>query len=310
MTAQQNTKKISKRERNFWMLVILSMVLAIITWHNGVSKPQNLIVDPNNPDAVLPSSIEPTYNCDESNPFSEKNLATWSATNAPGSYNATVIDLVNNCTYSAGNPDAVFPMASTGKVMVATGVLEKVGRGEIDFLSIQSDLIAMITQSDNNAADRLYAVMGKTAAMQDLEMRYGLSKTSTDSGWGTTRTTSADQAKLLSQVIGTRESPLPEAQRIILRDLMKSVNPQQSWGAGTNIPTGWTVAVKNGWYQSVSGDLPPVGLWRVNTVGFVWDQDGVPRWIYTAFSNEWPTQAAGISAWNDFASLITANLAS
>lgn len=297
-------RAISKRERNFWALVVLSLVLAIITWRHGADRDDALVADPAT-SATISETPTPKYDCAAHNPFNDAALATWTAAHNPGTYNATVIDLVNDCSYGIGNPEAKFPMASTGKVMIATGVLEKVAKGEFDYASIQSDMTSMITQSDNNAADRLYAKMGKAVPMQDLESRYGLSSTVTDRGWGTTLTTSADQAKLLNQVIGLQESPLPEAQRVILRDLMKAVNPDQAWGAGTNIPAGWSVAKKNGWYQSVAGDIPPVGKWRINTVGMVWDQVNTPRWIFTAYSNEWPSQAAGISAWNDLAALVS-----
>lgn len=308
MANRRKPKTISKRERNFWALVVLSLVLAIVTWRHGAQRSESLVADPTNPAVVISAEPTPEYDCASNNPFNETALASWTATHNPGSYNATVIDLVNNCTYTAGNPEAVFPMASTGKVMIATGVLEMVARGELDYPSIESDMTLMITQSDNSAADRLWAKMGKAEPMRDLEARYGLTQTTTERGWGTTLTTSADQVKFLNQVIGLQESPLPEAQREILRNLMRNVNPEQAWGAGTNTPAGWPVAVKNGWYQSVAGDLPPVGLWRVNTVGFTWDTSNTPRWTYSAYSNEWPTQAAGIAAWNDLAALISGAL--
>lgn len=299
----------SKRERNFWTLVVLSLVLVVISWRNAAERTETLVTNPTNPAEIISAPPTPAYDCSTNDPFSTENLATWNATHIPGSFNATVLDLKNNCTYSIGNAEATFPMASTGKVIIATGVLEKISRGEIDYASVQADMQSMITVSDNSAADRLFALIGKATTFQDIETRYGLTKTTTDRGWGTTLTNSADQAKLLNQVIGLAPSPLPEESRVILRDLMKSVIPDQAWGAGTNVPTGWTVAVKNGWYQAVPGDIPPVGLWRVNTVGMTWDETGQPRWIFTAYSNEWPSQSAGVSAWNDLAALITANIA-
>lgn len=308
MSPRRNLKQISKRERNFWALVVLSLILAVVTWQHGSQRSDSLIADPANPDVVISAQPTPEYDCAINNPFNDVAITTWTTKHTPGSYNATAIDLVNNCTYSLGNPDGRYPMASTGKVMIATGVLEMVANGILDYSSIQSDLTAMITQSDNSAADRLYAIMGKAAPMQDLEVRYGLTQTTTDRGWGTTLTSSADQAKLLNQVIGKQESPLPEAQREVLGTLMKSVVPEQAWGAGTNIPAGWSAAVKNGWYQSVPGDIPPVGLWRINTVGLVSDAVNTPRWILTAYSNEWPSQSAGISAWNDLSALLSGAL--
>jgi len=304
----QKSTTMSKRERNFWTLVILSLILAVITWRNGNSRTEDLVVNPTDPATVISAQPTPEFSCADQDPFSAEKIATWTATHNPGTFNATVIDLVNNCTYSIGTPDATFPMASTGKVIIATGVLEKVARGEIDYAAVESDMRAMITVSDNAAADRLFALIGKAPTFQDIEARYGLTKTTTDRGWGTTLTNSADQVALLNQVIGVAPTGLPEAQRSVLRELMKSVVPDQAWGAGSNIPAGWSGAVKNGWYQAVPGDIPPVGLWRVNTVGMAFDETGKPRWAYSAYSNEWPTQAAGVSAWNDLAALIAAEL--
>ncbi len=304
-----NAKRMSKRERNFWTLVVLSFILVLVTWRNANDREQSLVIDPTNPQIVTSAEPTPEYDCAANNPFSDANLANWTATHNPGTFNATVLDVLNNCKYEIGNAQATFPMASTGKVIIATGVLEKVARGEIDFASVEADMRSMITVSDNAAADRLFALIGKAPTFIDIETRYGLSQTKTDRGWGTTLTNSADQVKLLDQVIGSAQSSLPDAQRQVLRDLMKSVVPDQAWGAGTNVPTGWSVAVKNGWYQAVPGDIPPVGLWRVNTVGMTWDELGTPRWIFAAYSNEWPTQGAGVSAWNDLAALITANIA-
>jgi hypothetical protein len=137
-----------------------------------------------------------------------------------------------------------------------------------------------------------------------------LGSTTTGGAWGTIMTNSSDQASLLNQVVGTTESSLPEAQREVLRDLMSRVNPEQAWGAGNeeDIPENWTAAVKNGWYLSVDGDRPPVGLWRINTLGYVWDQTKTPRWIFTGYSNTWKTQERGISAWNDITQQLSATL--
>jgi beta-lactamase class A len=168
----------------------------------------------------------------------------------------------------------------------------------------------MITQSDNGAADRLFKIIGKNNAVASIASRYGLTNTTTGGAWGTIMTNSSDQASLLNQVVGTAESPLLEAQRATLRNLMIRVNPEQAWGAGSvgGIPELWTSAVKNGWYLSVAGDRPPVGLWRVNTLGYVSDPSNQPRWIFTGYSNTWSTEERGISAWNAITAQLTATL--
>ena len=240
----------------------------------------------------------PTYDCEANSPTDPVFVSQWVSEFGAEDYNATITDLVNGCKYEIGDSTKVFPMASTGKVMVATGILEKVAAGSLTYESVQGDMTLMITQSDNNAADRLFKKMGKGAAMSDLINRYGLTSTSVGKGWGTTLTNSADQSHLLDQVVGLEESPLPEAQRAILRDLMTHVNPEQAWGAGRGVPEGWTGAVKNGWYLSVPGDIPPVGLWRINSLGYVWDESGVARWSVAGYSNTWATQERGESAWS------------
>jgi hypothetical protein len=91
---------------------------------------------------------------------------------------------------------------------------------------------------------------------------------------------------------------------------MTRVNPEQAWGAGPGggIPDLWTGAVKNGWYLSVPGDRPPVGLWRINTLGYVWDANKSPRWIFTGYSNTWTSQERGISGWNAITKQLSATL--
>lgn len=251
----------------------------------------------------------PEYDCAANSPVDTVFVEAWVAEFGAGDFNATVKDLVNGCVYELGASANTFPMASTGKVMVATGVLERVASGAITYESVSDDMTLMITQSDNSAADRLFKKMGKTVAMADLISRYGLTATTAGKGWGTTLTNSMDQAHLLEQVIGSEPSPLPEAQRVVLRDLMTHVNPEQVWGAGKGVPETWTGAVKNGWYLSVPGDIPPVGLWRINSVGLVWDATGIERWILTGYSNTWETQERGESAWSALAVHVSGVLA-
>ena len=256
--------------------------------------------------------VTPAYDCGANSPLPQSFFDTWYTEFAPTSFNVTVVDLVEDCTYTLGDGSLTFPTASTGKVIVATGVLEMVAAGTLDYASVDSDLELMITQSDNSAADRLFKKIGKNDAVTSIASRYGLINTTTGGAWGTIMTHSNDQTLLLNQVVGTAESPLPEAQRIILRDLMTRVNPEQAWGAGSSaaIPDLWTSAVKNGWYLSVAGDRPPVGLWRVNTMGYVWDQNKTPRWIFSGYSNTWTTQERGISAWNEITKQLSKTLGS
>jgi beta-lactamase class A len=242
--------------------------------------------------------VTPAFDCAANSPIPQEFIDSWVLEYGAGNFNATVIDLVENCSYAMGDPAAVFPTASTGKLIIATGVLEAVAAGTLTYAEVESDLTLMITQSDNNAADRLFDLVGRNDAVMSIATRYGLASTTTGGAWGTILTTSSDQANLLNQVVGVQASDLPEAQRVMLRSLLTQVNSQQDWGAGSVTIADWKVAVKNGWYLSVPGDRPPEGLWRVNTLGYVWDQANQPRWIFTGYSNTWETQERGISAWD------------
>jgi beta-lactamase class A len=254
--------------------------------------------------------VTPAFDCEANTPIPQTFIDTWSAEFQPTNFNVTVVDLVEGCTYSIGDSAATFPTASTGKVIVATGVLEMVAARTLDYATVSADMELMITQSDNSAADRLFKIIGRNDAVVSIASRYGLANTTTGGAWGTIMTNSADQALLLNQVVGTSESPLPEAQRTVLRDLMTRVKAEQAWGAGSTggIPELWTSAVKNGWYLSVAGDRPPVGLWRINTLGYVSDPSNQPRWIFTGYSNTWSTEERGVSAWNAITAQLTATL--
>ncbi|CAB4329432.1 unannotated protein [freshwater metagenome] len=258
-------------------------------------------VTPEASESVAPNPIPvvtPAFDCAANTPIPQTFIDSWALEYAADTYNFTIIDLVENCTYAFGDAASSFPTASTGKVVVATGVLEMVAAGTLDYAKVADDMKLMITQSDNGAADRLFKVIGRNDAVISIAKRFGLTQTTTGGAWGTIMTSSADQALLLNQVVGQQESPLPEAQRVILRELMTSINPDQAWGAGHGTPSDWQVAVKNGWYLSVAGDRPPVGMWRINTLGYTWDSKAQPRWIFTGYSNTWETQERGISAWN------------
>ena len=243
---------------------------------------------------------EPPFDCAANTPVPQTFMDSWSTEFQPVNFNVTVIDLVEGCTYSLGDSAATFPTASTGKVIVATRALEMVAAGTLDYTTIATDLDLMITESNNESANRLFLAIGENVGISSVIERYKLTSTAVGRTWGTIQTNSSDQALLLNQVVGTLESPLPEPQRIILRDLMTQVEPEQAWGAGSSggIPALWTSAVKNGWYLSVEGDQPPVDLWRINTVGYVWDEAKTPRWIFTGYSNTWATEEQGEMAWS------------
>jgi beta-lactamase class A len=260
--------------------------------------------------ASINAKLDPPFDCAANSPVPQSFIDNWTAEHNPGSFNVTVIDLVEGCTYAMGDAAADFPTASTGKVMVAIRALEMVDAGTLNYTEIASDLDLMITESNNESANRLFLAIDENTGIQSVIERYSLSSTFVGRTWGTIHTNSNDQALLLDQALGTKVSPFPEAQRAVLRDLMIRVKPEQAWGAGSagGIPALWSAAVKNGWYLSEEGDQPPIGLWRINTIGYVWDKEKSPRWIFTGYSNTWPTQDEGEFAWSAITKQLSATL--
>jgi len=261
--------------------------------------------------ASIKAKLDPPFDCAANTPVPQSFIDTWTAEFNPENFNVTVIDLVEDCIYSMGDSAASFPTASTGKVMLAIRALEMVDTGTLNYTEIAPDLDLMITESNNESADRLFHAIGENSGIQSVIERYSLASTFVGRTWGTIHTNSNDQALLLDQALGTKESPLPEAQRAVLRDLMIRVKPEQAWGAGSagGIPALWSAAVKNGWYLSEEGDQPPIGLWRINTMGYVWDEEKSPRWIFTGFSNTWSSQDEGEFAWNAVTKQLSGTLA-
>ncbi|BAL87554.1 hypothetical protein AMIS_23340 [Actinoplanes missouriensis 431] len=126
----------------------------------------------------------------------------------------------------------------------------------------------MIELSDNNATTSLFQRIGGKAAVTKCNKRLGLTATTIDVHWGLTRTTAADQVKLLT-ALDSPEGPLDEESQQTAFDLMAGVDEQQDWGVPSIAKAGETATVKNGWdTRDADG-----GKWVVNTIGRVTSDD-------------------------------------
>lgn len=128
---------------------------------------------------------------------------------------------------------------------------------------------AMITRSDNDAADALLTWVG-VAEVREIAKRYGLASTVIQAGtedgeddwWGYSTTTALDQLRLLTGLLGG-SSVLSTANRNYLTGLMGSVTPPQRWGICTPpLPTNVRWTTKNGWGGREDG-------YRANSIGHI-----------------------------------------
>jgi hypothetical protein len=162
-----------------------------------------------------------------------------------------------SCRLDAGGH---FVAASAIKVTILSALLLKTG-GAGHLTAAQRSLArAMVTQSSNTAADRLWAEVG-ISGMQRFLNRAGMMQTRLNDAWGLTELTAADEVTLL-RLLTSPGPVLTPASRSYVLTLMAQVIASQRWGTPAGIGAGIAVHVKNGW-------LPyPTGRdWRVNSLG-------------------------------------------
>lgn len=123
----------------------------------------------------------------------------------------------------------------------------------------------MIENSDNAAADQLYADVGTVDGLNGAAARLGVHNTQpgTNYLWGFTKTCATDYIALLRDLIAP--SALSRSARLFVLGLMANVESDQRWGVSAAADPGTTVQLKNGWLPSD----PDGGRWLVNSVGVV-----------------------------------------
>jgi beta-lactamase class A len=123
----------------------------------------------------------------------------------------------------------------------------------------------MIEHSDNDAATALWKAIGGADGLDAAQHRLGLTHTRGGRAgmWGLTRTTAADQLKLLRAVFADG-SPLNARSQAYVRALMGRISTGQDWGVSAAADAGAGARLKNGWLPRST-----TGLWDVNSIGQV-----------------------------------------
>jgi beta-lactamase class A len=92
--------------------------------------------------------------------------------------------------------------------------------------------------------------------------------------------------------------PLEEAYRSKAWDLMTSVVSSQTWGVTEGVPSGWTVAQKNGFAGHIA-----------NSVGFVRRPGGEDGYVIAVLSNGWSNWTRGVPAVDEISGWVSGRLA-
>ncbi|MFG2270090.1 serine hydrolase [Streptomyces chartreusis] len=159
----------------------------------------------------------------------------------------------------------------------------------------------MITKSDNAASSTLWKQLGLTKIKGFLAAA-GMTQTKPGANgyWGLTQITVTDEQKLL-KLITAKNTVLSDNARAYILKLMGQVVSSQRWGTPYGVPSGVSVAVKNGWLsRSTHG-------WRVHSVGAF--KGGGHDYMITVLTHDNSTMNYGIATIQGVAKAIHKDLA-
>ncbi|MFB7930940.1 MULTISPECIES: serine hydrolase [Streptomyces] len=203
------------------------------------------------------------------------------------------------CTLRASS---AYDSASVVKVTVLAALLWDAKKSNRYLTDRENSLAkAMITKSDNAATSTLWKQLGMTKIKGFLSAA-GMTQTKPGANgyWGLTQITVTDEQKLL-KLLTAKNAVLSDNSRSYIVKLMGQVVSSQRWGTPYGVPSGVTVAVKNGWLQrSTNG-------WRVHSVGAF--KGGGHDYVMTVLTHGNSTMNYGITTIQAVAKVIHKDLA-
>ena len=140
--------------------------------------------------------------------------------------------------------DRQFSSASVSKALLLAADLRRLEREGLPLDEETKGLLEpMITYSDNEAADAVYAQVGD-AGLEDVARRAGMTGFEATPGfWGGDQITAADMARFFFRL----EANLPGPHRAYAKGLLARITPVERWGVPRVIGHGWSVWFKGGW---------------------------------------------------------------
>jgi beta-lactamase class A len=183
--------------------------------------------------------------------------------------------------------DESFASASVMKLPILVELERQVANGTLNWTdSLWSQASAMMTVSDNIAANRLYDLLGH-GRVNETMAKLGLTGTRlanrfsdarTQGPPGQNRTTPADMAELL-ELIATDQLISAKASADMRALLEQSTDRSK---LARLLPPGTRVAHKSGWYEGIAND-----------VGIVTPSQGGARWVIAVFAEGLPDAETG-----------------
>ncbi len=145
--------------------------------------------------------------------------------------------------FYAYRPDHVEWSASMVKSMMLVAYLDEPWVADRTLNAHDGSLLwPMITQSDNDAADQVYEIIGP-GALYSLAERVGMRSFSTQSIWGETHVTARGLTKFFLHI----DSYVVPRHRGYAMAALSKIVPYERWGVGEVSPRGWKLYFKGGW---------------------------------------------------------------
>ena len=167
----------------------------------------------------------------------------------PGLVSVAVVD--SEGSLHGWHAERNYDSASTVKAMLLAAELERLQSERLPLDAATRDLLArMITWSDNEAADVIYARVGD-AGLNDLADAAGMRDFSVAGYWSAAQISARDMAGFMFRLDHSLEGPHTRFARGLLADIVK----EQRWGIPDGISKGWRIHFKGGWRGTELGHL-------------------------------------------------------
>lgn len=189
------------------------------------------------------------------------------ASGGPGSTSVAALDVRTGRRVTAGARSGMYTASLVKLQFLESLLLVRQSRDSTGLSDAEvQTLRAMITQSDNGAAETAFWDVGGRPGVVGAERPLGLSTQLTVPGpedfWGLTQSSAAEQLVLLRNLVES-SSPLHQPSRRLALSLMGDVEADQAWGVSAAASPGTEPAVKNGWLD-IDDDG---GRWAVTSAG-------------------------------------------
>ena len=176
------------------------------------------------------------------------------------------------------NGDQPFILESVAKLPIMLTLLDQVTEQGRALTAGESSLLsAMITESDNDAADALFAEVGGASAIKSYLASIGIDGSGISAtDWGDSEMSASEAARLMGMLI---DGDILDAQhQELAMNLLEDVDSAQAWGVVDSVSYA-TTGVKDGWYPERDG-------WVIDSVGYAVGSLDYPDYVVAVFTNQ------------------------